>query len=75
MSGTTGGPTGSTGTVEAAPTDATAGYIDGLAYDAWGPASGIPVVQLHGLTSSRARDVVLHLDLTAGQDDLRVLRY
>lgn len=75
MSGTTGGPTGSTGPVEAAPTDATAGYIDGLAYDAWGPASGIPVVQLHGLTSSRARDVVLHLDLTAAQDDLRVLRY
>jgi len=55
--------------------DATAGYIDGLAYDAWGPVNGIPVVQLHGLTSSRARDVVLHLDLTAGQDDLRVLRY
>lgn len=55
--------------------DNTAGYNDGLAYDAWGPASGIPVVQLHGLTSSRARDVVLHLDLTAGQDDLRVLRY
>jgi pimeloyl-ACP methyl ester carboxylesterase len=75
MSASTGGPTVSTaptGTVEA---DATAGYIEGLAYDAWGPASGIPVVQLHGLTSSRARDVVLHLDLTAGPDDLRVLRY
>lgn len=55
--------------------ESTAGYIDGLAYDAWGPATGIPVVQLHGLTSSRARDVALHLDLTAGQDDLRVLRY
>ncbi|AWT25200.1 hypothetical protein Csp1_03770 [Corynebacterium provencense] len=67
---------GTGGTIEATDAvDATAGYIDGLAYDAWGPANGIPVVQLHGLTSSRARDVVLHLDLTAGQDHLRVLRY
>ncbi|AGP31810.1 alpha/beta hydrolase [Corynebacterium terpenotabidum] len=67
---------GTGGTIEATDSaDATAGYIDGLAYDAWGPASGIPVIQLHGLTSSRARDVVLHLDLTAGQDHLRVLRY
>lgn len=67
---------GTGGTIEATDTSgATAGYIDGLAYDAWGPVGGIPVVQLHGLTSSRARDVVLHLDLTAGQDDLRVLRY
>lgn len=81
-----GGTGGTTGTLTARqadpgddPTggagDATAGYLDGLAYDSWGPAGGIPVVQLHGLTSSRARDVVLHLDLTAGQDHLRVLRY
>ena len=75
MSGSTGGPTVSTAPTGTVGSDATAGYIEGLAYDAWGPASGIPVVQLHGLPSSRARDVVLHLDLTAGQDDLRVLRY
>jgi 3-oxoadipate enol-lactonase len=48
---------------------------DRLAYDTWGPTDGIPTIQLHGLTSSRARDVALGLDLTAGQDDLHVLRY
>lgn len=68
--GATGGTPQETGTA-----DASAGYLDGLAYDIWGPTTGIPVIQLHGLTSSRARDVALHLDLTAGQDDLRVLRY
>jgi 3-oxoadipate enol-lactonase len=46
-----------------------------LSHDVWGPTDGTPVVQLHGLTSSRARDVALGLDLTAGQDGLRVLRY
>ena len=51
------------------------GTIDGLAYDLRGPQDGTPVIQLHGLTSSRARDVALKLNLTAGQDALRVLRY
>ncbi|PTM89409.1 alpha/beta hydrolase family protein [Dietzia psychralcaliphila] len=36
---------------------------------------GLPVVQLHGLSSSRRRDEVFGLDLTAGRDGLRVLRY
>jgi len=36
---------------------------------------GSPVVQLHGLTSSRRRAETSGLDLTAGLDDLRVLRY
>lgn len=49
--------------------------LSSLAHDIWGPVDGTPVVQLHGLTSSRARDVALGLDLTAGQDALRVLRY
>ena len=49
--------------------------LDTLAHDIWGPVDGTPVIQLHGLTSSRARDVALGLDLTAGQDALRVLRY
>lgn len=49
--------------------------LDYLAHDIWGPVDGTPVIQLHGLTSSRARDVALGLDLTAGQDELRVLRY
>lgn len=44
-----------------------------LAYDLRG--SGHPVVQLHGLTSSRARDESLLLDLTVGVPGLRVLRY
>lgn len=56
------------------PTD-TINTFEHLAHDIWGPVDGTPVVQLHGLTSSRARDVALRLDLTAGQDDLRVLRY
>ena len=36
---------------------------------------GTPVVQLHGLSSSRRRDELFGLDLTAGRDGLRVLRY
>ncbi|WP_295650373.1 alpha/beta fold hydrolase [uncultured Dietzia sp.] len=36
---------------------------------------GIPVVQLHGLSSSRRRDELRGLDLTAGREGLRVLRY
>lgn len=35
----------------------------------------VPVVQLHGLTSSRARDVILELDFTAEMDGVRALRY
>ncbi len=36
---------------------------------------GRPVVQLHGLTSSRARDRVLNLDLGRGLSGTRLLRY
>lgn len=36
---------------------------------------GHPVVQLHGLTSSRARDRVLNLDLGRGLSGTRLLRY
>ncbi|WP_377019408.1 alpha/beta fold hydrolase [Brachybacterium sp. GCM10030252] len=36
---------------------------------------GHPVVQLHGLTSSRARDRLLDLDLGRGQSGTRLLRY
>lgn len=36
---------------------------------------GAPVVQLHGLSSSRRRDELRGLDLTAGREGLRVLRY
>lgn len=36
---------------------------------------GHPVVQLHGLTSSRARDRVLDLDLGRGLNGTRLLRY
>ncbi|GAA2011344.1 alpha/beta hydrolase [Brevibacterium samyangense] len=36
---------------------------------------GAPVVQLHGLTSSRARDRVLDLDLGVGLSGTRLLRY
>lgn len=36
---------------------------------------GMPVVQLHGLTSSRARDRVLKLDLGSGISGTRLLRY
>ncbi|MFZ2510474.1 MAG: alpha/beta hydrolase [Gordonia sp. (in: high G+C Gram-positive bacteria)] len=36
---------------------------------------GVPVVQLHGLTSSRARDRVLDLDLGIGLSGTRLLRY
>ncbi|RAE52742.1 alpha/beta hydrolase, partial [Burkholderia multivorans] len=36
---------------------------------------GAPVVQLHGLTSSRARDRVLQLDLGVGLSGTRLLRY
>lgn len=37
--------------------------------------AGVPVVQLHGLSSSRRRDELRGLDLTAGRDALQVLRY
>jgi pimeloyl-ACP methyl ester carboxylesterase len=37
--------------------------------------SGHPVVQLHGLTSSRSRDRVLDLDLGRGLSGTRLLRY
>lgn len=47
--------------------------MDGLARDLRG--SGLPVVQLHGLSSSRRRDELRGLDLTTGRDGLRVLRY
>ena len=36
---------------------------------------GLPVVQLHGLSSSRRREDLTGGDLTAGQPGLRVLRY
>lgn len=36
---------------------------------------GLPVVQLHGLSSSRRREDLTGGDLTAGQSGLRVLRY
>ncbi|WP_345471780.1 alpha/beta hydrolase [Glutamicibacter ectropisis] len=36
---------------------------------------GHPVVQLHGLTSSRARDRVLNMDLGRGLSGTRLLRY
>lgn len=42
---------------------------------AWSDEGGHPVVQLHGLTSSRARDRVLHLDLGRGLSGTRLLRY
>lgn len=51
-----------------ARTDATLDYA--LAGD-----GGPLVVQLHGLTSSRARDVELGLDLSGGLSGVRVLRY
>ena len=44
-----------------------------LAHDLRG--DGAPVVQLHGLSSSRRRDELRGLDLTAGQEGLRALRY
>ncbi|MDH2456824.1 alpha/beta hydrolase [Corynebacterium bovis] len=37
--------------------------------------AGVPTVQLHGLTSSRRRDVALGMDFTAGIDGLDVIRY
>ena len=45
----------------------------GLARDVRG--EGQPVVQLHGLSSSRAREALTGSNLTAGQDGLQVLRY
>lgn len=44
-----------------------------LAYDAEG--EGEPIVQLHGLTSSRARDRVLGTDLLSGLGEWRRIRY
>lgn len=45
----------------------------GLAHDIRG--DGLPVVQLHGLSSSRRREDLTGSNLTAGQAGLRVLRY
>lgn len=45
-----------------------------LAYEV-SDEGGHPVVQLHGLTSSRARDRVLNLDLGRGLSGTRLLRY
>lgn len=42
---------------------------------AFSDESGPPVVQLHGLTSSRSRDRVLDLDLGRGLTGTRLLRY
>lgn len=42
---------------------------------AFSDESGPPVVQLHGLTSSRSRDRVLDLDLGRGLSGTRLLRY
>lgn len=42
---------------------------------AFSDESGHPVVQLHGLTSSRSRDRVLDLDLGRGLTGTRLLRY
>ncbi|WP_105565462.1 alpha/beta fold hydrolase [Microbacterium halophytorum] len=42
---------------------------------AFSDESGCPVVQLHGLTSSRSRDRVLDLDLGRGLSGTRLLRY
>ncbi|MCT1429517.1 alpha/beta hydrolase [Brachybacterium muris] len=42
---------------------------------AFSDESGPPVVQLHGLTSSRSRDRLLDLDLGRGLSDTRLLRY
>lgn len=42
---------------------------------AFSDESGHPVVQLHGLTSSRSRDRLLDLDLGRGLSDTRLLRY
>lgn len=44
-----------------------------LAHDLRG--NGAPVVQLHGLSSSRRRDELRGLDLTAGREGLHVLRF
>lgn len=44
-----------------------------LAYELRG--GGVPVVQLHGLNSSRGREIERGRDLTAEQRGLRVLRY
>lgn len=54
---------------------ATAGTgVDGLAFDVLGD-DGPAVVALHGLTSSRARESRLGLDVTGALDGCRVLRY
>ena len=45
-----------------------------IAYDVRG-RGGVPVVQAHGLTSSRARDELLGLDFTATIGGVRALRY
>ncbi|WOP20071.1 alpha/beta hydrolase [Raineyella sp. LH-20] len=54
-------------------TDHTTGEPVSLAYDDEG--EGPAVVQLHGLTSSRARDRLLGLDIIAGLTDHRLIHY
>lgn len=54
-------------------TDRTTGERVSLAYDDEGEGSA--VVQLHGLTSSRARDRRLGLDFIAGMPDHRLIHY
>lgn len=54
-------------------TDRTTGEPVSLAYDDEG--EGPAVVQLHGLTSSRARDRLLGLDIIAGLADHRLIHY
>lgn len=50
--------------------------ISGIELDAeLSDEGGRPVVQLHGLTSSRSRDRVLDLDLGRGLNGTRLLRY
>ena len=53
--------------------DPTTGERVSLAYDDVG--AGEAVVQLHGLTSSRARDRILGLDVIAGTAGHRLIRY
>lgn len=53
--------------------DPTTGERVSLAYEEVG--EGEPVVQLHGLTSSRARDRLLGLDVIAGTTGHRLIRY
>ena len=60
-------------TTTRSPDSRAGGNEPALAHDLRG--AGVPVVQLHGLSSSRSRDELRGLDLTAGRDGLQVLRY